>query len=169
VKGSLDMLDRQIIRLLQQDGRMSSSEIARQLNVPVRTVRYRVDQMVERKDIFPTVIVNRQNFGYRMAVDIFCQVEINKMEDIAEILKDFDEINYIAYSFGDQDISIQALLEDADKAFDFVQKLANIPEVQRTKTVLVPRIVKNTYEWIPPETDFLEFRGEMEQGIEETQ
>jgi Lrp/AsnC family transcriptional regulator for asnA, asnC and gidA len=169
VKGSLDMLDRQIIRLLQQDGRMSGSEIARQLNVPVRTVRYRVDQMVERKDIFPTVIVNRQNFGYRMAVDIFCQVEINKMEEIAEILKDFDQINYIAYSFGDQDISIQALLEDADKAFDFVQKLANIPEVQRTKTVLVPRIVKNTYEWIPPETDFLEFPEEMEQGIEETQ
>lgn len=166
MKGSLDTLDRKIICLLQQDGRMSSSEIARQLNVPVRTVRHRVDRMVERKDIFPTVIVNRQNFGYRMAVDIFCQVEINKMEQVAVVLKDFHEINYIAYSFGDQDISIQALLEDTDQAFDFVQKLADIPEVQRTKTVLVPRIVKNTYEWIPPETDFVEFRGEIEQGIE---
>jgi hypothetical protein len=94
-----------------------------------------------------------------MAVDVFCQVEINKMEQIAEVLKGFYEINYIALSFGDQDISVQALLENSDKAFDFVQKLADITEVQRTKTVLVPRIVKNTYEWLPPESDFEEYRG----------
>jgi DNA-binding Lrp family transcriptional regulator len=154
MKNSLDLLDRKIICYLQRDARTSSSEIARQLNLPVRTVRYRIDQMIERKDIFPTVIVNRNNFGYRMAVDIFCQVEINKVEKVAEILKNFHETNYIAYSFGDQDISIQILVEDADEAFNFVQKLADIPEIQRTKTVLVPRILKNTYEWIPPESDF---------------
>lgn len=154
MKNSLDMLDRRIICILQHDGRISSSEIARQLNIPVRTVRHRIDQMIERKDILPTVIVNRDNFGYRMAVDIFCQVEINKVEKVAEILKNFHEINYIAYSFGDQDISIQILVEDSDKAFKFVQKLADIPEIQRTKTVPVPRILKNTYEWIPPESDF---------------
>ncbi len=154
MKNSLDLLDRQIICFLQGDGRMSSSEIARLLNLPVRTVRHRIDQMIERKEILPTVIVNHEKFGYRMAVDIFCQVEINKVEKVAEILKNFHEINYIAYSFGDQDISIQVLVEDADKAFKFVQKLAEIPEIQRTKTVLVPRILKNTYEWIPPESDF---------------
>lgn len=159
MKGSLDLLDRQIIRFLQKDGRMSSSEIARQLNVPVRTVRHRIDRMVKRGDISPTVIVNPKNFGYQMAVDIFCQVEINKMAEIAEVLKEFHEVNYIALSFGDQDISVQALLEDSDKAFDFVQKLADIPEVQRTKTILVPRIVKNTYEWLPPESDFEDYHG----------
>ncbi len=52
------------------------------------------------------------------------------------------------------DISIQALLEDSDKALEFIQKLADIPEILRTKTVLVPRILKNTYEWLPPEADF---------------
>lgn len=154
MKNSLDMLDRQIICFLQSDGRISSSEIARQLNVPIRTVRHRIDQMIERQDIFPTVIVNRDNFGYRMAVDIFCQVEINKIEKVVEILKNFHEVNYIAYSFGDQDISIQALVEDSDKALEFVRKLAEVPEILRTKTVLVPRILKNTYEWIPPESDF---------------
>jgi len=154
MKNSLDMLDRQIICFLQRDGRISSSEIARKLGVPVRTVRNRIDLLIERKDILPTVIVNHENFGYRMAVDIFCQVEINKIDKVAEILKNFHEINYIAYSFGDQDISIQALVEDSNKAFEFVRKLADIPEIQRTKTVLVPRILKNTYEWLPPEADF---------------
>lgn len=155
MKNSLDLLDREIICFLQRDGRISGSEIARQLNIPVRTVRHRIDQMIERKDILPTVIINRDNFGYRMAVDIFCQVEINKIEKVVEILKKFHEVNYIAYSFGDQDISIQVLVEDSDKAFQFVRKLADVPEILRTKTVLVPRILKNTYEWIPPETDFV--------------
>jgi Lrp/AsnC family transcriptional regulator for asnA, asnC and gidA len=154
MKNSLDILDRRIICFLQRDGRLSSSEIARQLNIPVRTVRNRIYQMIDRKDIHPTVIVNRENFGYRMAVDIFCQVEINKIDEVSEILKSFHEINYIAYSFGDQDISIQALVEDSDKALEFIRKLAGIPEIQRTKTVLVPRILKNTYEWLPPEADF---------------
>jgi DNA-binding Lrp family transcriptional regulator len=155
MKKTLDLLDRQIICSLQRDGRTSSSEIARQLKIPVRTVRHRIKQMIQRKDILPTVIVNRDNFGYRMAVDIFCQVEINKIEKVVEILKNFHEVNYIAYSFGDQDISIQVLVEDSDQAFKFVRKLANVPEILRTKTVLVPRILKNTYEWIPPETDFV--------------
>lgn len=152
------MLDRQIICLLQSDGRMSSSAIARKLQVSERTVRSRIDRMVAQRAILPTVVVNHRFFGYPMAVDIFCEVEINRIEEIGNSLKQYPEINYIAYSFGDQDLSIQALFESADEAFEFVQKLANTPGVQRTKTVLVPRILKNTYEWIPSETDFAECR-----------
>ena len=165
MKGSLDMLDRRIMDLLQKDSRMSSTEISRRLNVPARTVRHRIDQMVQRKDIFPTVLVNHEKFGYRMTVDILCQVEIDKIGYVAELLKDFPEISYIAYSLGDRDLSIQAYLEDSDQVIDFVQKLAIIPEILRTNTVLVPRIIKNNNEWLPPETDFKEFHKEEKSDI----
>lgn len=158
---SLDILDRRIISLLQKDGRMSSSEISRQLEVSERTVRHRIDRMVEQETIFPTVVVNHKYFGYPIAVDIFCEVESNQIEDIGKKLMEFAEINYVAYSFGDQDISIQALFESTDAAFAFVQKLANTPGIQRAKPVFVPRIIKSTYEWIPPEIDFAEYRKEL--------
>lgn len=158
---SLDGLDRRIILLLQGNGRISSSEIARKLDVSERTVRHRIDRMVEQNVIFPTVVVNHKQFGYPMAVDIFCEVEINQIEEIGNKLMQYSEINYLAYSFGDQDISIQALFESTDAAFNFVQKLANTAGVLRTKTVLVPRILKNTYEWIPPENDFVEYKKEL--------
>jgi Lrp/AsnC family transcriptional regulator for asnA, asnC and gidA len=161
MKLSLDTLDRRIITLLQKDGRMSSSEIARQLDVSERTIRYRIDRMVEQKIVLPTVVVNHKYFGYPIAVDVFCEVDINKIEQIGETLKQFDEINYIAYSFGDQDISVQALFESTDAAFTFVKKLANTPGILRTRTVVVPRIIKNTHEWIPPETDFAEYEKEL--------
>jgi Lrp/AsnC family transcriptional regulator for asnA, asnC and gidA len=161
MKSSLDMLDCRIIRLLQENGRMPSSEIARQLDVSERTVRHRVDRMVEKNVIFPTVVVNHKYFGYPMAVDIFCEVEINRIEEVGNKLKQYPETNYIAFSFGDQDLSIQALFETTDAAYAFVQKLANIPGILRTKIVFVPRVIKNTHEWLPPETDFASYRKEL--------
>ena len=156
MKGVFCILDRRIIRLLQRNGRASSAEISRQLGVSERTVRNRIKRMVERGAITPTVVVNHQHFGYRTAVDIFCEADLNEMEEIGRVLSQLPEVNYIAYSTGDQDISIQALLKSSDAVYEFTQRLANIPGIRRTKTVLVPRILKNTYEWIPPETDFEE-------------
>jgi Lrp/AsnC family transcriptional regulator for asnA, asnC and gidA len=162
VAHGLDTLDRRIIRLLQANGRATSAEIARQVGVSERTVRNRINRMVERGAILPTVVVNHKYFGYQTAVDIFCEVDISRMEEIGkELLSRLPEVNYIAYSTGDQDISIQALLESSDNVYEFVQRLVSIPGVQRTKTVLVPRILKNTYEWIPPETGFEEYDGEL--------
>jgi len=152
----LDIMDRNIISILQKDGRTSSAEIARVLGESERTVRHRVERLIQLDAIYPTVVVNHKFFGYPISVDIFCEVQIEKIEEIGNQLKEFPEINYIAYSFGDQDISIQALFQKADDAFEFIQKLAHTPGIARSKTVFVPRIVKNTYEWLPPETDFSE-------------
>ena len=161
MSNKLDILDRHIIKLLQNDGRASSVEIARKLNVPERTVRNRIVRMEEHEVIHPTVVVNHKLFGYKTAVDIFCEVDINQIEEIGAALMQLPEINYIAYSTGDQDISIQALLESSDAIYEFTQNLVSIPGVHRTKTVVVPRILKNTSEWIPPEEDFEEYGGDL--------
>jgi Lrp/AsnC family transcriptional regulator, regulator for asnA, asnC and gidA len=155
-----DQLDRRVIRLLQKDGRASSAEISRQLGASERTIRNRINRLIEHQAILPTVVVNHRRFGYQTAVDIFCEVDISRMAEICQALAQLPEVNYIAYSTGDQDLSIQALLESSDAVYEFVQRLAAIPGVQRTKTVLVPRILKNTYEWIPPERDFADYEDE---------
>jgi hypothetical protein len=38
--------------------------------------------------------------------------------------------------------------------------LADIPGLRRTRTVVVPRIIKNIHEWIPPEHCFEEYDKE---------
>ncbi|MBN1315977.1 MAG: Lrp/AsnC family transcriptional regulator [Anaerolineales bacterium] len=156
-----DQLDRLIIQHLQSDGRASSADIARQVGAPERTVRNRINRLIEQGTITPTVVIDHRSFGYLTAVDIFCEVDISRMNEIGKALSEFAEINYIAYSFGDQDMSIQALLKSNDDVYDFVQRLVAIPGILRTKTVLVPRIIKNTYQWIPPESDFDEYDGDL--------
>jgi DNA-binding Lrp family transcriptional regulator len=62
------------------------------------------------------------------------------------------EVAYLAYSTGDQDISIQALFKNTDELHHFLtQKLNHVPGIRRTRTVLVPRIIKDTYQWLPPD------------------
>jgi Lrp/AsnC family transcriptional regulator for asnA, asnC and gidA len=162
MKGTFDKLDQCIIRLLQKNGRAKSAVLARELGVSDRTVRNRIKRLVEQGAILPTVVVNHRSFGYHTAVDIFCEVDMSRMAEVGHALLQLPEVNYIAFSTGDQDFSVQALLESSDAVYDFVQKLVSIPGVRRTRTVLVPRILKDAYQWMPPDSDFLEYDGELD-------
>jgi len=151
---NFDILDRNIVILLQQDGRISSSEIAKHLHVSERTVRNRIKRLVESEAIHPTVVVNWRSFGYITAVDIFVEADLPQLYEVGEALAKHPEVNYIALSTGDQDISIQAVLKSTDELHNFIQRISEIPGLRRTKTLLVPRILKSTHDWIPPVEDF---------------
>ena len=151
----LDELDRSIIELLNLDARMPSALIARQLGKAERTVHNRILRLINTDVIHPVAIVNPAAFGYTLAVDIFCELEVGYQDQAADVLQDMPEVTYVAISTGDQDISIQAIFKDGDEINDFItHKLPRVPGIRRTRTVLIPRIVKDTYRWLPPPDSF---------------
>jgi Lrp/AsnC family transcriptional regulator, regulator for asnA, asnC and gidA len=151
----LDRVDHQIIQILNQDARTSSANIARLVNIPERTVHHRIRRLLEGGYIRAVAVVNPKAFGYSIAVDIFCEIELDQMQQATAALMDMPEISYMAISTGDQDLSIQALFKDIDEMQDFItRKLHQVPGMRRTRTVLIPRIVKDTYHWLPPEEHF---------------
>ena len=157
---ALDLIDRQIIQILNQDARAASAEIARQVGIPERTVHNRLHRLLEGGFIKAVAVVNPRAFGYALAVDIFCTVDLGRMEEATEALRAMPEISYIAISTGDQDLSIQALFKSIEEMQDFItQKMHQVPGMQRTRTVLIPRIVKDTHQWLPPEESFNEGRA----------
>jgi DNA-binding Lrp family transcriptional regulator len=67
----LDLTDSKIITLLNQDGRMSSAEIARRIgDISPRTVNYRIESLVERGVISVRAIVNPKMLGYVVLADV---------------------------------------------------------------------------------------------------
>jgi len=89
-------------------------------------------------------------------VDIFCEVEVNMREQVVNAIKPLPEVSYMAFSTGDQDISFQALFKNTEDMHKFItQRIYAIPGIRRTRAVLVPRIVKDTYQWLPPEEAFI--------------
>ena len=148
----LTALDYKIIKLLNQDARMSSAQISRLLRIPERTARLHVNQLIENGIIKPIAVVNATHFGYELVVDIFCEVDITQREAVLNALKNMPEISYLAFSTGDQDLSIQALFKNSLSMHDFItRKLYQVPGIRRTRTVLVPQILKDTYQWLPPQ------------------
>ena len=145
-------LDKAIIECLNQDARASSAEIARGLGIAERTVRYRIQRLIDQKAIHPITVINPAAFGYNLAVDIFCEVDLEYQNQTLDALLHLPEVTYVAISTGDQDIILQAIFKNSDEVHEFVtQKLHHVPGMRRTRTVLVPRILKDTYQWLPPE------------------
>jgi Lrp/AsnC family transcriptional regulator for asnA, asnC and gidA len=146
-----DQLDHDIITLLNRNARSSSAEIARELGTAERSVRNRIRRLIENKVIAPVAVVNPAAFGYTLWVDIFCEVDPNEQDQAIEALVKMPEVAYIAYSTGDQDISLQAVLKNSEDMHEFLtQRLHQVPGLRRTRTVLIPRVVKDTYQWLPP-------------------
>jgi Lrp/AsnC family transcriptional regulator for asnA, asnC and gidA len=144
-------LDHHLIRRLNQDARLTSAELARESGMSERTVRHRINRLIENEIIKPVAVVNPIAFGYDLVVDIFCEVEVTAREAVIGAIRNIPEVSYMAFSTGDQDISFQALFKNSDDMHDFITKrLYAISGIRRTRTVLVPKIVKDTYQWLPP-------------------
>jgi DNA-binding Lrp family transcriptional regulator len=152
---SLDQLDFQIIQALHQDARMAASEIARLTGANERTIRKRIDRLVALGIIRLTAIIDPVAFGYITAADIFLEVDPELEQTVIQTLMDIPEVTYVAFGQGSNDVSIEARFKDNDALREFLRHtLASMPGITVKGSALVPRILRNIDEWIPPKNDF---------------
>lgn len=150
-----DQLDQDILKLLNLNARISSAQIARELEESARTVQNRIQRLTELGAVQFVGVVSPASFGYSLAVDIFCELEVGYQEQALQAIQDMPNITYVAISTGDQDISLQAIFKNGADMNDFItNKLHQVPGMRRTRTVLLPRILKDNYQWMPPDDDF---------------
>ncbi len=80
----IDKTDRDIIHLLMEDGRMSCADMARKIgNTSERSIRYRLDRLIERGIIKVTAVANPQALGYTVIADVFLEVEPGLVLEVA--------------------------------------------------------------------------------------
>ena len=154
-KNSLDTLDYAIIKILNDNARIPASDIARTLKVNQRTVRNRIDHLVESGAIRLTAIVDPKAFGYWISVDIFLEIDMLRNKEILEQLEKMPNISYIAYGQGNNAISIEARFKDNEEMVTFLsQTLPSINGVKVVGYALVPLILRNIDRWVPPAKEF---------------
>jgi Lrp/AsnC family transcriptional regulator for asnA, asnC and gidA len=151
---SLDAIDRQIVALLSEDGRISSAEMTRRIgHVSERAVRYRIERLVRAGVVKVTAIVNPQAVGYRVTGDVIIEVAPGMLQSVAEQLCSLDNVSYVAGSVGDGDLSAQVYARDTEDLLRFVDEvIGKVHGVSRTRTVMVPWKLKDIYQWRIPET-----------------
>jgi DNA-binding Lrp family transcriptional regulator len=149
----LDEIDQKIVDCLMEDGRMQAAEIARRLgNVSERVVRYRVEQLIEKKVVVVSAIVNPKVLGLSVVADVWLEVESDSILDVAHKMAAFENVSYVACSIGDDDISMQVLGHDATEVYQFVtQVVGKVAGVRKTSTSIVPLVIKDVFQWRIPD------------------
>jgi DNA-binding Lrp family transcriptional regulator len=151
---ALDAIDRRIIALLVEDGRMPCSEIARRIGaVSERCVRYRIDRLRSSGAVRVSAIVNPAAFGYATTADLIIDVAPGTLQDVAAHLVDLDHVSYVAGAVGDGDLIAEVYARDPEELVRLVNEaIGSIAGVVKVRTTIVPWKLKEVYDWqVPPE------------------
>jgi Lrp/AsnC family transcriptional regulator, regulator for asnA, asnC and gidA len=148
----LDAIDRRILALLVEDGRIPAAEMARRVgDVSERSVRYRIDRLQRLGVVRVTAIVNPLPLGYTTIGDVIIDVAPGSLQDVAAQLVDLDQVSYVAGSVGDGDLAVQVYARDPEELVRLVNEtIGAIPGVTRARTNIVAWKLKEICDWHVP-------------------
>lgn len=144
----LDGTDRQIIRLLQKDGRMPFLTIANRLGLAEGTVRRRVSRLIDDQVLQIVGVTDPFKVGMSTVAIVGMKVERSRIEDITKALGEMPEVRYVALSTGNYDLIIEVVVGGNEELLTFlVNKLGEIPGITNTGTSLVLKVAKQDFGW----------------------
>lgn len=145
---ALDDLDRAIIGLLKTDGRMSFTEVSKQLNLPEATARYRVQRLLQSKVVKIHAALNPEHLGTPRVMIVQLFVENGKIDAVAAALVEIDEVQFVAVTAGHHNIVIDVCFGTHDELLAFYDKLHQIPGVIRYESQVVMKLLKAEYKYV---------------------
>jgi DNA-binding Lrp family transcriptional regulator len=139
----VDDIDRNIIRLLQEDSRKSFNKIAESLGIAVGTAYNRV-KTLEDKGILKgyTIIVDPTKLGYSLTALILIQADGRYLSEVEKELAKLDEVISIYDITGDYDIAVVARFMNRATLNSFIKSTLKMPHVSKTVTNVVLNVVK---------------------------
>ena len=144
----LDDVDRQIMKLLRHDARLSYAHIARTVNLSEPTVRKRIDRLVHAGAIINAARINPAPIGFPIDAMVGINVVRGKVQQVGRKLAAMEHVAYVAYVAGNFDIIIQAYLPHMEGLFKFLNEdLEKIDGIAGTQTWNVLRTEKFFYNW----------------------
>jgi len=151
----LDKKDIQILRIIQRNSKITTREIARQLNIPVTTVFTRIKKL-EQKGIIKEyrAILNEKKLGKGTTAFILASFsyrtqdkELLSQRELAREIAKFPEVQEVHIITGDWDLLIKVKAENVEAIGKFViDKLRLVKGIEKTLTCVVFETEKETTE-----------------------
>lgn len=144
---NLDETAKQIIELLQDDGRLSYSAIAKQVGLSEAAVRHRVQKLIEGGVMQVVAVTDPMQMGFARQAMIGIKVTGNVREVAAE-LSTMEKLDYIVITTGRFDILAEIVAESDDELLEIVSgQISALDRVVTTETFVYLRLEKQTYAW----------------------
>ena len=147
-KRTLDQLDCQMIELLQKDGRISNTEIAKKIGMSEATVRTRLNRLIQEEFIQIVAVSNPIKLGFKIVGNIRIHVEIKKMNGIIKELKKLKPLWFVVQTTGGTGIDTEFVAKSLDELNELIfKKINKIDGVIKTETSLFLNYIKRQYDW----------------------
>jgi len=148
MKKLIDDVDKRIIKLLQKNGRLTNTEIAKELGVTEGTIRKRLNRLVSEKIIIIAAVLNLPFLGYQVSGNMRIRADIEKSDQIITKLKKFDEVWYLTRIVGgSMNIQLEFVVQSFEDYNIFMAKLNKIKGLQEIDQVFYTEEYKETYAW----------------------
>jgi Lrp/AsnC family transcriptional regulator, regulator for asnA, asnC and gidA len=147
----IDKVERQIILLLQQNGRMSYVEMAEHIGVAEGTVRRKVNRLLDEGIITIAAVANPHVIGFDSPAIISIKTETGKVTQVAEELSRLPGVRFVALTTGSFDLIMEGYWANNQELSQFLTRdLAKVQGIREYNTSLVLRILKQAYDWGVP-------------------
>jgi Lrp/AsnC family transcriptional regulator for asnA, asnC and gidA len=147
-KKEIDSIDCRMIELLQKDGRVSNTEIAKRIGISEATVRTRLNRLIEKEIIQIVAVSNPLKLGFEIVGNIRIHVDIKKMDKILKELKMIHSLWFIVQTTGGTGIDTEFVVKDLAELNELIfHKINKIDGVIRTETTLFLNFIKRNYAW----------------------
>jgi Lrp/AsnC family leucine-responsive transcriptional regulator len=149
----VDNIDIKIFKLLQENARVTASEIAGNINLSVPAVSERLKKLESSGVIKQyTAIVDPVHMNKTLMAIVFITLERPRFADtFAEFVKKQNDILECHYLAGDFDYALKVVTENTTTLQELLDRIKSLQCVQKTRTTVILSTAKNNYSIIPEE------------------
>jgi Lrp/AsnC family transcriptional regulator for asnA, asnC and gidA len=145
----IDELDLKIISHLQENGRIPVAELAKRLNQPENTVRYRIERLLKNGVIRRfTALVDPRALGLNVSAAVMFKVDPKKLDQLLEKLTSMKDVTNIYQLSGEWDLIAVVFAKDIQDLHERVEELRRAEGVKEMNVMITTRIIKSEYRFV---------------------
>ena len=135
-------IDYKITRLLQKNGRIPNTEIAKKLGVSEATVRNRLQALIKEERIQVLAVVNPFKLKSGILGNLRVKTDRQQLEKVGNELSKLDELWYIAQLVGTADFDAEYYVSSQSEFGSLIDRINRIDGIINIETSLIVRYVK---------------------------
>jgi len=145
-KETLDEIDEEIIKILQENAKTSYREIKDKLNISIGTIHNRISKLEENKIIEGyTLKLNNEKLGYKLTFLIRINIDGKHTQKILEEITRKPEVCSVFHTTGEQSAALICRFKEAQDVHNFIRELNEKEFITKTNSNMVLKEYKNEF------------------------
>jgi len=142
---TLDEIDKDILRILQEDARTSYRKIQEELGISIGTIHNRISKLRNTGIIEGfTLRINNEKLGFKLTFLIRINCDGKHTEEILNDIKNIPEVCSIFHTTGEQSAALICRFKESEDVHNFIRELNKKEYITRTNSNMILKEYKNS-------------------------